>query len=247
MSFWDQAPADVRLAEGPDDLAAMLPDAATVVVVDVLSYSTCVAVVVGGGSSVLPLPWRDSRAAEAAAEAGAVLAGPRSLTEPSLSPSSLASLPAGSLLALPSPNGAAATLQAADHAQVFVGCPRNATATAAAITAFPVLLVAAGERWTDGRLRPALEDRIGAGLVAARLEGLGRSLSAEARAAAAIPGDLFDSASARELTGKGYGADVAYAADVDAVAVAAVLVDGVLVGTTRAAQLSRRPGPAARP
>ncbi len=230
MSFWDQAPSDVRLAEGPDDLAALLPDAATVVVVDVLSYSTCVAVVVGGGSSVLPLPWRDERAARAAAATGAVLAGPRSLTEPSLSPASLAQLPAGSVLALPSPNGAAATLAAAGHAEVLVGCLRNATATAAAVTALPLLLVAAGERWPDGRLRPALEDRVGAGLIAARLADRGLSLSAEARAAVSTPADLGDCASARELTERGFGADVAYAVEVDAVTVAAALEGGVLVG-----------------
>ncbi len=230
MTFWDQAGADVRFAEGPDDLAALAPFAGTVVVVDVLSYSTCVAVVVAGGSEVMPLPWRDERAAAAARGAGAVLAGPRSLTEPSLSPTSLRSLPAGSRLALPSPNGAMATLAAAEHAEVLVGCLRNATATArvAATMSGPIVLAAAGERWPDGRLRPALEDRAGAGAIATALAAHGLSLSAEAASAVGL--DPRDCASARELGELGFAADVACAFERDASEVTAVFDGGWLVG-----------------
>jgi 2-phosphosulfolactate phosphatase len=238
VSFWDQHGADVRLAEGADDLAALAPLAGTVVVIDVLSFSTCVSVTVAAGSVVLPLPWRDGRAGSAAADAGAVLAGPRSLTEPSLSPLSLRSLPAGTTLALPSPNGARAVLLAARHASVAVGCLRNATATADVVIGLPgpIVLAAAGERWPDDRLRPALEDRLGAGLVARLLRERGLSLSAEARAAAdlATPTELAaavrDCASGRELAGRGFAADVDSATEVDADARAAVLLDGLLVG-----------------
>ena len=237
-SFWDQGGSDVRLAEGPADLASLAPLAATVVVIDVLSFSTCVSVVVSGGSIVLPLPWRDERAGLAAAAAGAVLAGPRSLTEPSLSPPSLRSLPTGTTLALPSPNGARAVLGAAEHAAVLVGCLRNATATAEAVAGLsgPIVLAAAGERWADDRLRPALEDRLGAGLLARLLRERGLTLSAEARAAADVTTttDLVvavrDCASGRELSARGFAADVDCATDVDADERAAVLVDGLLVG-----------------
>jgi 2-phosphosulfolactate phosphatase len=238
MSFWAQDFADVRLAEGPDDLAALAPRAGTVVVIDVLSFSTCVSVVVAGAGTVLPLPWRDERVGRAAAEAGAVLAGPRSLTEPSLSPTGLRTLPAGTTLALPSPNGAQAVLSAAEHAAVAVGCLRNATATARTVAELPrpIVLAAAGERWPDERLRPALEDRLGAGRIAQLLRGHGLSLSAEARAAAdlAEATDLAvavrDCASGRELTERGFAADVDCATEIDADDRAAVLVDGRLVG-----------------
>lgn len=238
MSWWEQAGADVRLAEGSGDLDVLAPLSGTVVVIDVLSFSTCVSVVVSAGAVVLPLPWKDARAGRAAVEAGAVLAGPRSLTEPSLSPTSLRALPAGTTLALPSPNGARAVLGSAAHAAVAVGCLRNATATADAVAALPqpIVLAAAGERWPDDRLRPALEDRLGAGLVAGLLRGRGLSLSAEARAAADLAAgtDLAaavrDGASGRELTGRGFTADVDCAADVDADHRAALLVDGRLVG-----------------
>ena len=49
-----------------------------VVVVDVLSFSTCVSVALDRGIEVIPARWRDERAAALAAEHGAVLAGPRS-------------------------------------------------------------------------------------------------------------------------------------------------------------------------
>ncbi len=237
MTFWAQEGADVRLAEGPDDLAAMAPLAGTVVVVDVLSFSTCVSVVVTGGSRVLPLPWQDDRAGRAAAAAGALLAGPRSHSRASLSPPSLQGLPAGTTLALPSPNGAAASLLAARSAAVAVGCLRSATATAAAVADLPgpVVLLAAGERWDGDRLRPALEDRLGAGLIAARLAARGLRLSAEAAAAALLAtgtdlsAALADCASGRELHERGFGADVACAADIDADPVAAVLRGGYLI------------------
>lgn len=236
-AFWAQDGAEVRLAEGPDDLAALAPFAGTVVVVDVLSFSTCVSVAVTAGAVVLPLPWRDERAGRAAAEAGAVLAGPRSLTEPSLSPPSLASLPPGTTLALPSPNGAQAVLLAARHAAVAVGCLRNADATAASVAGLPrpVVLAAAGERWPDERMRPALEDRLGAGRIAGLLGAGGLTLSAEARAAAGLAAAtdlaaaLRDCASGRELTARGFAADVEYATQLDADDRAAVLVDGRLV------------------
>lgn len=237
MTVWSQDGADVRLAEGPADLAALAPLAGTVVVVDVLSFSTCVSVVVAGGGTVLPLPWRDGRAGLAAAAAGAVLAGPRSLTEPSLSPLSLQALPAGTTVTLPSPNGAQAVLTAAAHAEVAVGSLRNATGTADAVRHLPgpVVLVAAGERWPDGRLRPALEDRLGAGRIAGLLRERGLDLSAEARAAADLAAgtDLADavrdSASGRELAERGFAGDVDCATEPRADDPAVVLVDGRLV------------------
>ena len=76
---------------------------------------------------------------------------------------------------LPSQNGAEITLQAARIAKiVFGGCLRNALAVAAAAqrcgSSFNV--IAAGERWPDGSLRPALEDWLGAGAILRHLVGV---------------------------------------------------------------------------
>src|SRR5215469_4131821 len=79
------------------------------IIVDVLSFSTAVAVAVARGASVIPFPLEDRKAArQAAAAARAVLAEPRSSTTNagySLSPQSLATIPSGAKLLLPSPNG----------------------------------------------------------------------------------------------------------------------------------------------
>jgi 2-phosphosulfolactate phosphatase len=73
-----------------------------------------------------------------------------------LSPASLRSLPMGSSLVLPSPNGATLAL-ATGSTPTFAGCLRNARAVAEAASRHGrrVAVVASGERWADGSLRPA--------------------------------------------------------------------------------------------
>ena len=81
-------------------------------------------------------------------------------------------------------------------------------------------VVAAGERWYDGPLRPAAEDLWGAGAFIAAL-GDDAGQSPEARAARGrVPGHrpapagaLADCASGRELIGNGYPGDVAVAGE----------------------------------
>ena len=102
----------------------------------------------------------------------------------SLSPASLSTLPQGARLVLPWLNGATfSVLVHQSGAAVFTACFRNAGAVAAYIDQHfdRVLLVAAGERWPDGTLRPAREDEWGAGAVIAALYMLA---SPEAQAAA---------------------------------------------------------------
>ncbi len=170
-------------------------------------------------------------------------AGRRDGPGPSLRPSSLLSLAPGTVLALPSPNGASLCAAAARHdAVVMAGCLRNATAVAADAAARaadgPIGVVPAGERWPDDTLRVAAEDALGAGAVVAALAGRARSLSPEAELVAAqfaaaegrLPAILAGLASGRELIADGYGADVDLAAAHDVSTVAPRLVDGVLTG-----------------
>jgi len=211
------------------------------VIVDVLSFCTAVDIAVQRGAEVVALPWGDERAIDAAQRAGAVLAGPRGAAGFSLSPSTLGEIPAGTRLALPSPNGAMlCALAQRTGAQVLAGCLRNAAATARAAQQLargaPIGLVPAGERWglTDGPMRPALEDALGAGAIAAVLPG---AFSPEAELAAAqfdaarsrgLRGVLAACASGRELAADGFAADVTLAAAHDASEVAPQLRDGVL-------------------
>ncbi len=214
---------------------------AVVVIIDVFSFCTAADVAIGRGAVVLPLPWGDQRAADAARRAGAMLAGPRGAGGLSLSPASLRNVAAGMRLALPSPNGATlCALAQRSGARVLAGCLRNAAATARTAHQLsrggPIGLVPAGERWQlpGEPMRPALEDVIGAGAIAGVLPG---AFSPEAELAAAqfdaarsrgLHGVLAACASGRELIGDGFTADVTLAAAHDVSETAPRLVNGVL-------------------
>jgi len=249
----------IRLEWAREGVATLTVSCSVVIIVDVLSFSTTVDVAVTRGASVLPLPWRDRSEARTGAAvsagavpagtvpagavpAGVVLAGRRGSVSWSLSPSSLLDLPAGTRLALPSPNGATLSAAAAGYgATVLAGCLRNASAVAAAAVAAAgqagaIGVVPAGERWPDGTPRPAVEDLLGAGAVVAALARYGVGpCSPEALAAAdafqaarhrGFADLLADCSSGRELLAGGFGADVALAAEYDASAVAPVLRAG---------------------
>src|SRR3954467_13899339 len=123
MSFTSQSAFDVRCEWGSQAVAA-LEACRTFIVVDVLSFSTCVAVAAARGVEVVPCRYRDREAAELADRLQASLAGPRGGGY-SLSPASLVSAPRGMLLVLPSHNGATVCLEAAARGHVLAGCLRN--------------------------------------------------------------------------------------------------------------------------
>jgi 2-phosphosulfolactate phosphatase len=214
---------------GPGDVA---------VVVDVLSFTTTLSVAVEAGIRVYPYPWAGAEAPAYADQRDAVLArGRRAALEDgsvSLSPASFDGVTGIDRLVLPSPNGSAIAFALAGRGVTVVGaCLRNASAVGRWLAAGTgrVRVVAAGERWPDGQLRPAVEDLWGAGAV---LAGLGLAeASPEARAAVAaydvvrrdIGPELAGSASGRELVAAGFGRDLEMAAAIDAAGVVPVLSD----------------------
>lgn len=220
-SFPDQRPARVRLEWGLTGANALVDASSVVVVVDVLSFSTAVTVACEQGVVVHPYPFRDPTGARALADrVGAELAAPRGDGRLSLSPASLRQLRGGALV-LPSPNGATiAHGLAGTGAAVVVGCLRNASAVAESLAeADDVVLVAAGERWPDGSLRPCLEDLLGVGAIAAALDGLSPEAAAAARlwASTADPAaTIRDATSGRELITAGWAQDVEIAVAHDA-------------------------------
>jgi len=252
----------VRLDWGPtgDPAAAAyaVSDSAPVcaVVVDVLSFTTCVSVAVDAGTTVHPYRWKDDSARAFAEERGATLAVPRSRSRTdggvSLSPSSIRAAGPIRDLVLPSPNGSATSaLLAGAGAQVVAGSLRNHSAVAAWLVAWldstagrapapAIVVVPAGERWPDGSLRPAVEDLWGAGAVVAALAGRLEHragpllLSPEAEAAGAawlavedrVDEALAECASGRELIEQGWPDDVAVAGEVDTSQSVPVLADG---------------------
>jgi 2-phosphosulfolactate phosphatase len=164
-----------------------------------------------------------------------VLARGRSLREGvSLSPVSVRAAVGVERLVLPSPNGSSISFALADSGASVVGASfRNATAVARHLaSADAIAVVAAGERWPDGSLRPAVEDLWGAGAVLAALVDLGHDdLSPEARVAEQafrtvrphLADQLRGSVSGRELIDGGFGEDVEVALELDASHVVPVL------------------------
>lgn len=218
--------------------AAGLAEAArlvrTVVVVDVLSFSTAVTVAAEMGALVHPYRRMDDYAERVARRLGARLGGSRG-TVPSLSPPAMAQLSTGDRVLLASPNGAGLALAAAARGMtVVVASLRNAGAVGTWLRQRdqPTLILAAGERWRDGTPRVAVEDWIGAGAVVASAgapEATAEARVAEAvyRAVAAnLTETLRSCTSGVELIAAGFGDDVDWAAREGVSEVVPVLVDG---------------------
>jgi 2-phosphosulfolactate phosphatase len=220
--------------------AAKRSKAAVTIIVDVLSFSTCVDVAISRRAMVVPFPHGDiDAAAREATRLGARLAYPRNAGQQlSLSPASLATLAATDRVLLPSPNGSMLShAAAASTGHVLCGALRNARAVAAAALQLAgndgcIAVIAAGERWPDKTLRPAIEDLLGAGAILAALTMADADLSAEAHlfAHAARTSDVAAlvraSVSGRELIDRGYGVDVDMAVDRDCSDAVPILRDG---------------------
>ena len=213
---------------GVDHLAARVD---VLVIVDVLSFTTCVDVAVGRGASVIPVDGR---------HVGGVRAVRRLEMTPehpySLSPPSLLGIPAGTRLILPSPNGAtlSARTAAAGVDVVYAGCLRNASAVASAARAKGGVIgvVPAGERWPDGSMRPAVEDLLGAGAIVAETDSDVPSPEAALAAAAflaarhSLESTLRGCLTGRELTDSGFAGDVGVAAEHDVSGAVPLLQNG---------------------
>lgn len=275
--FTDQTGHRIRFEWGRAGASALADQVRACVIVDVLSFSTAVSVAADAGIVVHPWPWRlepgATDATEAVRAARALGATPaahrdRGRLDPAavtLSPQSLRRNAASTRrVLLPSPNGATISAALADYGvDVLAGCLRNRSAVARRLATLldageSIAILAAGERWPDGTLRPAAEDLLGAGAILSALVEAGHDdLSLEARLAvaswrevavgragfaprdAAQPGPtcqasllraaIGDSASGRELAGRGDAPDLDIAAECDASSIVPQLVSGAFV------------------
>jgi 2-phosphosulfolactate phosphatase len=237
---WPAASVHVEWGHTGAALAAERGDLC--VIVDVLSFSTTMAIATEAGGVALAYSGAELDAmggpSSAERQLRAVVIGKERAFVPgryTLSPASLRSVSAGERIVFTSLNGAASTAAAEASPEVLIGSLRNRTATAAAVaahlrdtTAARCTIVACGEQWTShsshSGLRPAAEDWLGAGAIARELRNAGFDLSVEAELAASA----FDQASAhlarmlsecvsgRELIERGFAEDVALAAEIDA-------------------------------
>ena len=254
--YFDQAEYDLKCEWGLGGLLALREASDAVVIVDVLSFSTAVDIAISKGASVFPYRWKDDSARQFAAEKHAELATERlALGDYTLSPASLRLIPPGTRLVLPSPNGSSLSLST-NGLPAFTACLRNAPAVGrrAASRGRRVAVIPAGERWSDGTLRPCLEDLIGAGAVLANLPG---TLSPEAEMAVAefmrfekrLRETLLDCASGRELIEKGFALDVELASEYGVSEAAPVLAEDRFIddSASRSPGLTPHGSSAARP
>lgn len=240
-----QSDADVRFEWGPVGAAQLAGGGACVVVIDVLSFTTAVTVVTSRGMVVYPRRWNDPGTGAFAAEHDAQLVVRRrdlSAERPwSLSPAVLRTAPVTPRLVMPSPNGSTISVAAvATKKTVVAASLRNAAAVGRWLVSHgygtpthPAVIIASGEKWRDGSLRPALEDALGAGAVLHHLRSAGCGLSVEADAMAAmfeatrdVEAALRSCGSARQLVRAGYGGDVDVAAELDCDETVPVVHDG---------------------
>ncbi|HLK01141.1 MAG TPA: 2-phosphosulfolactate phosphatase [Streptosporangiaceae bacterium] len=251
MADWvTQAPYGVRFEWGLAGAMALGPSSSCLVVVDVLSFTTSVSVAVEAGTRVYPYAWQDRSAADFARRHRAELAAhdreDATAAPWSLSPAGLRRAPFTERLVLPSPNGSSiCAAAAASGATVIAACLRNAGAVGSYLTESghgkpdrPVTVIAAGERWPDGGLRPSLEDLLGAGAVISALSGM---LSPEARAARACFAGIPDTAAAitacasgQELIARGFADDVAIAVETATSPIVPVLTSGAFAAAPAA-------------
>jgi 2-phosphosulfolactate phosphatase len=241
METWSGDPAHrqasykIRFDWGVRGAESVSDGADIAVVVDVLSFTTTLSVALDAGMTVFPYngSYEAAAAAKFAESHDAQLAVnriDRLAGQVSLSPSTVREASEVSRLVLPSPNGSTISFELQHRVPIVLAASlRNAGAVANWIRhrydpeSTVVAVIAAGERWSDGSLRPAIEDLWGGGAVIASLRAGGWSdwspeaiLAADAfeHNVASLPEQLTACASGRELIDRGFADDVTIAAEV---------------------------------
>ncbi len=222
-TIYNQSEFDLRCEWGEKGVTQLAPISDVVVIVDVLSFSTCVEIATNNGAMVFPYQWKYESAQVYAKSVQAEVAScdRTSNNGYSLSPTSLTQIPAETKLVLPSPNGSYLTLLT-NKTPTLTGCLRNCEAVAKFAQRYgsKIAVIPSGERWEDGSLRPAFEDAIGAGAILSYLNG---SLSPEAQAAVSVfhafSKDMLTylkrCSSGKELIARGFESDIELAAAIN--------------------------------
>lgn len=238
MTF-KQANFDVRCEWGQQGILQLVPISDVVIIIDVLSFSTCVDIVTSRGAIAFPYRWRDESTDAFAQSVNAEVATKRGEGRYSLSPASLLSVDSTTRLVLPSPNGSSLSMATAGT-PTLAGCLRNCRAMALAAMTYGsrITVIPAGEKWPDGSLRPSFEDWVGAGAVIHYLAG---NLSPEARLACeayrgvrqSLEPLLKQCGSGQELIEKGFEQDVNLASEVNVSDCVPTLVNGAYTNRAR--------------
>jgi 2-phosphosulfolactate phosphatase len=230
---------EIRLEWGMPAVELLDTWADCVIVVDVLSFCTSLDIATARGAHVHPFALGDKTIERFASARGAQIATRREGPGYSLSPTSLLEIKPETRLVLPSPNGGALCC-AVQQAPLLAGCLRNsdAIATAAKVMGSRIAVIPAGEQWSDGSPRFAVEDLLGAGAIIHALmssENSPGKLSPEARSAVAaflsaaelgLHSALLESTSGLELTARGFADDIDLSSQLNTSACAPFLAEG---------------------
>lgn len=221
--FYNQEEFDIKLEWGLKGIEALAPVSDIIIIIDALSFSTCVDIAVSNGAVIYPYKYKDDSAKDFAESVNAELASfKRSLTDYCLSPASFINIPKNTKLVLPSPNGATLSL-AAGNIPTLCGGLRNAKAVAeyAMTIGKNISVIPAGEKWKDDdTIRFALEDYLGAGAIMSYLKG---SLSPESKSSLSVfknlsvnlKEEIENCSSGKELIEIGFEKDVELACEVN--------------------------------
>lgn len=236
--IYSQQEFDIRLEWGLRGVEELAPISDIIIIVDILSFSTCVDIATGKGAIIYPYRWKDESAIEYANTIGAELADFHRKYKGgySLSPTSLLSISPATKLVLPSPNGSTLTLSTGTTL-TLCGSLRNAQAVAnfALQYGHRISVIPAGEQWHDKTMRVAFEDLVGAGSIISYLTG---SISPESKTALTIfentKSTLIDEikqcSSGKELIARGFEKDILLACDLNASDNVPVLINDAYVG-----------------
>ncbi|HJY62814.1 MAG TPA: 2-phosphosulfolactate phosphatase [Ignavibacteria bacterium] len=235
--YYDQIEFDIKCEWGIRGVEALFDVTDVFIIVDVLSFSSCVDIAVSNGAAVYPYNYKHGNdASEYAKKLGAELAISRKDNKDgkkySLELSTLMNIPKGTKLVLPSPNGSAISFAAKDKS-IMCGCLRNAKSVAEYVNKNykRISIIPAGEKWEDGSMRFALEDMLSAGAIISYLKG---TLSPESKVMLSvfesfrnnINAALKDCISGKELIERGFEKDVNIASELNISKSVPMMVDG---------------------
>ncbi len=183
ISWFDQSDYPCRLEWGRRGAESAARRGDLIVVVDTLSFSTCVITALAHDGIIYPCA-TDEDPQDLANRVDAQIAVHRTEASPnnpfSLSPLTYINMKSDTKVVLSSPNGATCSRLAHQVPYVFVGALINAKAVGEAVSALvfetdaTVTVLACGERWIkpheDGPLRFAIEDYLGAGVILSHIK-----------------------------------------------------------------------------
>jgi 2-phosphosulfolactate phosphatase len=235
MTF-TQSEFDIRLEWGEQGVNVLTLISDVVIIVDVLSFTTCVEIATSRKAIIYPYRGKLEMAGRFAQSIGAKLAEKNRSAKYSLSPKSIFGIPEETKLVLPSPNGSTLSLATGDT-PTLAGCLRNARAVAGAAKNYgsQIAIIPAGERWPDGSLRPSFEDLIGAGAIIHYLDGKCSPEAYIAQSAFLAAGRnltnfLLQCESGKELIDRGYQEDVLLASELNVSSCVPTLLHGAYIG-----------------